>query len=122
VCPIINTTGVTYGAGTPYSSGVHARFLVGFVWLIMVFCVMFCSSLLVLFLLAIALSVLRITASDYPFGIFKLFLSLSYIIQLQYNNKIDCIQGPSRDRVYLKHMPTYIGQISDNVNKFIFVI
>ena len=40
----------------------------------LVFCVMFCGSLLVLFLLAIVLSVfLRITASDYPFDIFELF-------------------------------------------------
>jgi hypothetical protein len=31
-------------------------------------------SLFVLFLLAIVLSVLRFTYSDYPFGIFKLFL------------------------------------------------
>ena len=40
----------------------------------LVFCVMFCRSLLVLFLLVIASSVLlRCMASDYPFGIFKLF-------------------------------------------------
>ena len=38
------------------------------------FCVMFCISLFVLFLLSIVLSVLRRTASDYPFDIFKLFL------------------------------------------------
>ena len=38
---------------------------------------MFCRSLFVLFLLAIALSVLlRYTDSDYPFGIFKLFINL----------------------------------------------
>jgi hypothetical protein len=37
-----------------------------------VFCVVFCRSLFVL--LAIVLSVLRFTDSDYPFGIFKLFL------------------------------------------------
>ena len=36
-------------------------------------CVMFCSSLFVLFLLAMVLSVLRFTDSDYPFVIFKLF-------------------------------------------------
>jgi hypothetical protein len=36
---------------------------------------MFCRSLFVLFL-AIVLSVLRYTDSDYPFGIFKLFLEL----------------------------------------------
>ena len=39
----------------------------------LVFCVVFCRSLFVLFLLAIVLSVLlRCTTSDYPFGIFKL--------------------------------------------------
>ena len=39
-----------------------------------VYC-MFCRLLFVLFLLAIGLSVLRYTNSDYPFGIFKLFLN-----------------------------------------------
>jgi hypothetical protein len=40
----------------------------------LVFYVMFCRSMFVLFLLAIVLSVLlRFTFSDYPFGIFKLF-------------------------------------------------
>jgi hypothetical protein len=33
-----------YSIGTPYSSGVHARFLVWFVWLIMVFCVPITST------------------------------------------------------------------------------
>ena len=47
--------------------------LVGFVFLdLLVFYVMFCRSLFVLFLLAIVLSVLRFTDSDYPFGILKL--------------------------------------------------
>ena len=40
----------------------------------LVFCVMLCRSLIVLFLFAIVLYDLRCTASDYPFGIFKLFL------------------------------------------------
>ena len=67
------TTGVTCGAGTvtpgahevtPGLSGVRiARSLV--------FCAIFCRLVPVL-LLAIALSVLRLTASDYPFGITKL--------------------------------------------------
>jgi len=35
---------------------------------------MFCRSFFVLFLLAIVMSVLRFTDSDYPFGTFKLFL------------------------------------------------
>ena len=42
----------------------------------LVLCVVFCRLLLVLLSLFIVLSVfLRLTASDYPFGIFKLFLS-----------------------------------------------
>jgi hypothetical protein len=45
----------------------------------LVFCVMFCRLLLVLSFLAIALSVLLwFTASDYTFGIFKLFLAWSF--------------------------------------------
>jgi len=44
-------------------------------------CVMFYSSLFVLFLLAIVMSVLRqFTDSDYPFGIFKLFFWLIFAI------------------------------------------
>ena len=40
-----------------------------------VFCVMFCRSLFVLFRVAIELSVcLRFTDTDYPFGIFNLFI------------------------------------------------
>ena len=44
----------------------------------LVFCVVFCTSLLVLFLLVIVLStLLRFTNYDYPFGIFKLFLLIN---------------------------------------------
>jgi len=45
----------------------------------LVFCVMFCRSVFVLFsffLLDIVLSVLQFKASDYPPGIFKLFLRM----------------------------------------------
>ena len=81
VCNQINTTGATSGAGTVYPSGAHA-FTPGFQWgscySIFSFMRIFCRSLFVLlyfFLLAIVLSVLlRYTDSDYPFGIFKLFL------------------------------------------------
>ena len=46
---------------------------------------MFCRSFFVLFLLAIVLSViLRYTDSDYPFGIFKLFLSISWQEQITF--------------------------------------
>ena len=51
-----------------------------------VFCVVFCRLLFVLlafFLLAIAFSVLRFTASNYPFNIFKLLLSY-LIIELKW--------------------------------------
>jgi hypothetical protein len=41
---------------------------------LLLFCVFFCRSLFVLFLLTIALSVFRFTTSDYPFDIFNLIL------------------------------------------------
>ena len=40
----------------------------------------------VLFLLAIVLSVLQLTDSDYPYGIFKLFLLVYFISDYIYNN------------------------------------
>ena len=76
----INTMDVTSGAWTAYPSGAP-KFTPGFSWvcvtrslvLYVYFvdrCLSFCP-----FLLAIVLSVLlRFTDSDYPFGIFKLFL------------------------------------------------
>ena len=74
-------TGVTSGAGTAYPSEAH-EFTLGFRWgscySLFSFMCMFCRSLFVLlgfFLLAIVMSVLLLfTYSDYPFGIFKLFL------------------------------------------------
>ena len=42
----------------------------------LVLCVLFCIPLIVLFLLAIVLYVLRFSDSDSTFGIFKLFLRL----------------------------------------------
>jgi hypothetical protein len=81
VCNYINTTGATSGAemqkllslvehlsSPPVFSGVR-------VTRSFVLCVCFVDSCpFVLFLLIIVLSVLRITDSDYPFGIFKLFM------------------------------------------------
>jgi len=55
---------------TAYPSGAP-EFTPGFKWLSSCY-LKFSRSLFVLFLLAIVLSVLRFTASDYPFGIFKL--------------------------------------------------
>ena len=49
---------------------------------------MFCRSWFVLFHLAIVLSVpLRYTDSDYPFGIFKLFLVNIYLFKHCFNDK-----------------------------------
>ena len=86
-----NTTGATCGAGTAYfpehlsSSPVlrgGSRFLI--------FSFM-CNSLqiiacpFILFLLAIVLSVLlRFTASDYPFGIYKLLLAIVLSVLLRF--------------------------------------
>jgi len=65
----------TSGAGTSCPSGAH-EFTPGFSGeRVTRSLVMFCRSLFVLFLLAIVMSGLRFTDSDYPFGIFKLFLN-----------------------------------------------
>ena len=57
------------------SSFHHPRVLVGFVLLDLQFSVQcLVDRCFVLFLFVIVLSVLRFTVSDYPFGIFKLFL------------------------------------------------
>ena len=53
---------------------------VRFMLLNLVSCVVFCESLFVLFLLVIIWSVFRLTASEYSFGIFKLFLLTSHCI------------------------------------------
>ena len=73
-----NMMGVACRAGTAYPSITHeltrlpyfGGVRVNRYWVV---CVMLCRSCFVLFLLAIVLSVLWFTASDYPFGIFKLF-------------------------------------------------
>ena len=69
VCSWSSTTGATGGAPKfiPSFNGVR-------VVRSLVFCVMFCRSLFVLFSLTIVLSVLQFTDSDYPFGFFKLCL------------------------------------------------
>ena len=52
----------------------------------LVFCVVFCRSLFFLFL-AIVFSVLRFTASDYPFGIFNLFSPLSRFSEIHQSSQ-----------------------------------
>ena len=87
VCKYSNTLGATSGAGTGYLpvhmgspqvlSGAHdVRSSV--------FCVVFCRALFVLFIVAIVLFVLRLTDSDYPFGIFKLFFLWSINSYINY--------------------------------------
>ena len=78
ICNQITTKGVTSGAGTVYPSGAP-EFTPCIQWgpcfLIFCFLCMLCRSLFVHFILVIVLSGLfRNTDSDYPFGIFKLFL------------------------------------------------
>ena len=81
VCNQMITKGAISGAGTVYLSGAP-EFTPGCQWgscnSIISFMCMCCRSFcFVFFLLAIVLSVLRFTDSDYPFGIFKLFLSIA---------------------------------------------
>jgi hypothetical protein len=77
-------TAATIGTGTVYPSGTHEITPDVFCWVFfgggrfgvaqsLVFCVMLCKSLFVLYLLAILLYIHHCTTSDYPFGIFKLF-------------------------------------------------
>ena len=83
-CYQINTTGAISVVGTAYPSRAP-EFTPGFQWgsCYSIFSFM-CNALqivvcpFVLFLLAIALSVLRYTDSDYTFGFFKLFISNFY--------------------------------------------
>jgi hypothetical protein len=91
--------GVTSGAGTAYLSGVP-EFTSGFsgvrVTRSLVLYVCFVDRCLsfkfVLFLLAIALSVLlRYTDSDCPFGIFKLYLT--HFIDSKHNFKAFILNG-----------------------------
>ena len=75
------TMGVIIRVGRNYSSfpgaSVHSMYLTGFTLLNLQFymkcfvdyCLSFC-----LFLVAVVLAILRFTASDYTFGILKLFL------------------------------------------------
>jgi len=72
VCNYINTAGATSGAGTAYPSGAH-EFTPGFLW------GSFYS--IVVFLLAIVLSVLRFMDSDYPFAGFDINFLTNLSIQ-----------------------------------------
>ena len=91
-------------SATPVFSGVHVAWS-------LVFCVMFCRLLFVLwffFFLAIVLSVLRFMASDYPFGIFKFF---SYHQPWQPSWIIDGIYGHNFETNHPRRIWTKIGFI-----------
>ena len=84
---VLDRMGNSSGAGTAYPSGalgVHPCFQWGSCYSIFSFMCMFYRSLfvlLLLFLLAIVLSVLlRYTASDYYFSIFRSFLKYNAVI------------------------------------------
>ena len=83
VCDKSNTTGAICGTGTAYPSWAP-DFIPVFsgvgIARSLVFYVMSCRSLFVL--LAIALSVLQLTASDHPFGIFWPLRCLSFNLRL----------------------------------------
>ena len=83
---------------TPDFSGV--RVTRSLVW-----CVMLCRSLFVLFLLAIVLSVpLWVTDSNYPFGIFKLFLIYTFRSRIYFRLKsifnYDVMMNKNRNRPF----------------------
>jgi hypothetical protein len=82
------TTGATSGGETAYPAGAPEltpaiRVLLD----LLVFCVVFCRSLFVLFLLVIVLSVLRFTYSDYSFDIFKILY-----VNMCFAFAVDCVR------------------------------
>ena len=83
----------------------------------LVFCVVFCRSLFVLFLLTFVLSVLFwLTASDYPFSIFKLFLCMTETTQVINFARIDVIIFVSI------HSPTNINTFEIDLLKYIVLL
>ena len=91
----------------------------------LVFCGVFCISLLVLFLLAIVLSVLlRFTASDWLFGIFKCFLfnvSNNYILKI--TSIMQLILATKSKRYYLFKMLWSHSKLASvkNLKNFIII-
>ena len=75
----------------------------------LVWYVMFCRSLFVLFRLAIVLSVLWFTDSDYPLGIFKLFLILLWLV-MKHHEYVP-ISAATRNTAFHKNHPININQI-----------
>ena len=93
ICNWSNTTGVIGGTGNAYSSIAH-EFIHGFsgmrVTRSLVFSVVFCRSLFILFLMDIVLSILlRFTDSDYPFNSFKLFLYNYSLKKSSHSNNVE---------------------------------
>jgi hypothetical protein len=80
VCIKSNTTGATCVTGTAFPS-VAPEFTPGFSWIrvaqSLVFHVVYCRSLFVLFLLLIVLSVLRFTASAHPSVFLMIFQAIT---------------------------------------------
>ena len=82
-----------------------------------VFCVVFCRSLFVLFVffpLVIVLSVLRFTASNYPFGIFNL-----YLIKETYEFQI-CAHGSSTCNISSNYLLEYDWTFDYNMHYDLF--
>ena len=98
------------GAGTAYPSRVPnspSVFSLVRVAQSLVFCVVFCRSLFVPFLLAIVLSVLlRCTASDYPSGMVKLYL-IDCLNTLDVESVVFYIE---QERMHQTRVPPKIGK------------
>jgi hypothetical protein len=83
--------GATCGAGTAYPSGYLSSSPIFRVARSLVLYFVFCRSMFVLLLLGISLTVPRITASDYLFEIFKLFVNdINLDITYKFNNSHQC--------------------------------
>ena len=97
----------------------HLSSPLGFMLLdLLIFHVMFCRSLFVLFLLAIVhvLSVLRFMASDYKFRIFKLFLKISCwltgsMLAFSYFVEVCIVLSIIGDVLFMLYVLRFIGDV-----------
>ena len=85
VCNQINTTGVTCGAGITYPSGAHEFTFVLLDLQFYVYALQIVVYPFVIFRLAIVLSVLRFTDSDYSFGILDLRILITPLVSSNFS-------------------------------------
>jgi hypothetical protein len=113
------TTGATSGGETAYPAGAPELTPATRVLLdLLVFCVVFCRSLFVLFLLVIVLSVLRFTYSDYSVHAFVHLIGCTLVCVLVLRFPSVCIHISHITRTSLHDLGISLTQTTAKVNPF----